>query len=408
MQKQNFTSPITAQPESGTSPDSAPFRTYLPALLIMTVIFFINFLARIILGPLLPAVEHDLGIDHSQSGSFFFLISLGYLVALIGSGFVSSQITHRRTIICSCAALGGALLLVVAGTSLTGMYPALLLLGLAAGIYLPSGVATITTFVDTRHWGKAFAVHEIAPNLSFVIAPLFAVSVLQWFSWRMSVGLIGVAALGAGGMFYLLGKGGRFAGEAPHPRAIQALLVQSPFWIMVILFGLGISATVGIYTMLPLYLVTERGFDLANANTLVSLSRIPTIATALFSGLVIDRLGPRRAIVLIFIVTGLMTVILGTVSTAWVSLAVFLQPILAVCFFPAGFAMLAAIAPPQSRNVAVSLAVPCGFLVGGGVVPGAIGMLADAGMFSLGIIIVGVCIFAGCFVALFLTTTQNR
>ena len=33
------------------------------------------------------------------------------------------------------------------------------------------------------------------------------------------------------------------------------------FWIMLMLFGLGVSSTVGIYAMLPLYLVSERGLD---------------------------------------------------------------------------------------------------------------------------------------------------
>jgi len=47
-------------------------------LLLLTSIFFVNFLARILLAPLMPAVESDLGLSHAEAGSFFLLVSLGY------------------------------------------------------------------------------------------------------------------------------------------------------------------------------------------------------------------------------------------------------------------------------------------------------------------------------------------
>jgi NNP family nitrate/nitrite transporter-like MFS transporter len=395
--------------EPGSLSPADSFRACLPVLLMLTTIFFINFLSRIILGPLLPNVEHDLGIDHTQSGGLFFFISAGYFLGLAGSGFLSSVISHRRTIISSCLVLGTTLLLIAVGSSFSVLSAALFLLGLATGIYLPSGIATISTCVDARIWGKAFAVHETAPNLAFVVAPLFAIGILQWFTWRTAIGILGFVALCAGCALSLLRfKGGQMTGEAPHPRAIRALFIQPAFWIMVILFCLGISSTVGLYSMLPLYLVTERGLSQSEANTFVSLSRIPTIATIFLAGLTIDRLGARKTMALVFLYTGFMTIMVGMASEAWISWAVFLQPLFAACFFPAGFSMLSAIAPPQSRNIAVSLAVPIGFLAGGGLVPSAIGMLADAGMFSFGIIMVGAAIFMGCFVALLLQVRSKN
>jgi len=379
----------------------------LPVLLMLTAIFFVNFLSRIILGPLLPAVENDLNIAHSQSGSFFVCISAGYFLGLVGSGFLSSKINHHRTIVFSCLLLGCTLMLLAILSAFSVINAALFLLGLATGVYLPSGVATISTCVDRQDWGKAFAVHETAPNLAFVIAPLFAIGVLQWFTWRTALGILGVLALIAGCLLHLSCKDSRLRGEIPHPRTVGALFAQPAFWIMVILFCLAISSTIGIYSMLPLYLVTELGFSPPEANSFVALSRIPTIAIVFLAGPVIDRLGARTAMVFIFLYTGIMTSILGVASAGWITPVIFLQPLLSVCFFPAGFSMLSAIAPPQSRNLAVSLAVPIGFLFGGGVVPGIIGVLADAKLFSVGIISTGAAIFLGCFVALLLRQSKS-
>ena len=41
------------------------------------------------------------------------------------------------------------------------------------------------------------------------------------------------------------------------------------FWLMVVLFALGMGAQVGVYTMLPLYLTEEKGMALDAANTLL-------------------------------------------------------------------------------------------------------------------------------------------
>lgn len=87
------------------------FLSQLGPLLFLVGIFFLNFISRIVLSPLLPTVEKDLRIGHEEAGSLFFIISFGYCIALLGSSFVSSRLTHRRTIILSTIALGGALLL---------------------------------------------------------------------------------------------------------------------------------------------------------------------------------------------------------------------------------------------------------------------------------------------------------
>jgi len=371
------------------------FRSHIPSLLFLTGIFFVNFLSRIILAPLLPAIEGDLNIGHGEAGSFFLFITLGYVVGIVGSGFVSSRLTHRRTIVISSVAIGGALFVVSLGPTLWGIRAGLMLLGLAAGLYLPSGIAALTSLVRARDWGKAVAIHELAPNLSFIAAPLVAEGLLLWFSWRGVIALMGVLAVLAGVAFIRLGKGGRFPGEAPSPQNFRVLIAQPAFWIMMALFSLAIGASLGVYTMLPLYLVAEQGFERSWANQLVAFSRIAGPAIALVAGWASDKVGPKRALGGVILATGVATVLLGMARGPWIVPFLFLQPMLAVCFFPAGFAALASIGPPHVRNVAVSFTIPVAFLVGGGAVPAGIGMMGGQGSFSLGIMLYGVLLLGG-------------
>jgi NNP family nitrate/nitrite transporter-like MFS transporter len=384
-------------PDAGSKPLQLQkaFRDQLPPLLLLTSIFFVNFLARIVLAPLMPAVESDLGLSHAEAGSFFLLVSLGYFTTILASSFITCRLTHKQTIISSNIALGFALLVTSLSTGLWGMRLGLIMVGMAAGPYIPSGIATLTTLIKSRDWGKAISIHELAPNLSFVLAPLVCETVLYWFSWRTVFMVLGITAFLLGGVFARFGRGGEFHGEFVGYASIKNFFSKPSFWIMVVLFSLGISSTLGVYTMLPLYLVTDHGMERNRANTLIALSRIASAATTLVGGWVTDRFGPKQILRVVFLMTGLMTIFIGFASSSWISVAVFLQPLVAVCFFPAGLAALSMVSSPKERNIMVSLTVPIAFLVGGGASPTLIGFFGDISSFGLGIALVGGLILMG-------------
>jgi NNP family nitrate/nitrite transporter-like MFS transporter len=279
---------------------------------------------------------------------------------------------------------------------MVGIRWGLILLGLAAGLYLPSGIATVTSIVlSPRDWGKAIAIHELAPNLSIMAAPLIAEGLMLWFPWRGVVALIGAAAVVAGMAFIRLGKGGQSRGETPSPQTLRLLFAQPAFWVMMALFSLAIGASFGVFTMLPLYLVAERGFERSAANQLVAFSRLAGPVVVFVAGWTADKVGPKRALGGILLATGMATALLGMVRGAWIVPVMFLQPMLALCFFPAGFAALANIGPPDARNVAVSFSIAVAFLVGGGAIPAGIGMMGEKGSFALGFVLVGVLLAGG-------------
>lgn len=387
---------------------SVPFRSFVFPILFLASLFFLNFVARIIPAPLMPAIESDLGIGHTQAGSMFLIISFGYFVAILGSGFVSARISHRKTIALSAISLGLALVATAFSTNLWAIRLGLLLIGLASGLYLPSGLSTVTSLVPPRDWGKAISIHELAPNVSFVAAPLLAELLLLALPWRGVFLLIGLFSLVMGFAFLRFGRGGDFPGQAPSFAALGILVRDPSFWIMLILFCLGISVALGIYTMLPLYLVSEHGIGRSLANTYVSLSRVSCIPMAFVSGWANDRFGPKRTLGVILALSGLLLVLLGNVGGSGIVLVVFLQPLVAACFFPPAIAAVSSIGPAHIRSVSISLTIPLAFLVGGGLIPTVIGYVGEAGSFGLGISMVGVLTLLGAVLSQFLRIEISR
>lgn len=356
------------------------------------------------MAPLMPIIEEDLNISHGAAGSLFLLTSLGYFPGIIGSGFISSRLNHRRTIFLSSAILGIALLGISQCNNLWSIRIGLIIMGFFAGFYIPSGIATLTAMVSSRHWGKALAIHELAPTLSFLAAPLISEALADRLPWRGIVGLLGAIALLLAVGFLRFGKGGDFFGEAPGLKSFKIILAERGFWIMVLLFGLAVGGTMGIYAMLPLYLVVEKGLERNWANTLVAASRVAVPAVTFLSGWATDFFGAKKMLFGVFWSAGMMTILLGMTEGKWLVIFIFLQPLMCSSFFPAGFAALSKAVPSAVQNVAVSFTTPFGFLIGGGLIPALIGMAGDAGNFSLGILFVGLLMFSAGFLPHFLMT----
>jgi len=370
-------------------PIPEPFSAKAGAVFFIAVLFFLNFLARFIFAPLMPFVEDDLHITHAQAGSLFLFISSGFAVAQFGSGFVSSRLTHRRTLILSAITVGIGLLLLGFVRSLSGIRVALIILGLAAGLHIPSALATITATVRRQDWGKALGVHSSAPTLGLVLGPLLVAALMGFVSWRTLIILLGAFSLFAGMAFLVFGKCGDFPGDAPRPSLLKQIIRLPSFWIIIVLFVMALGGSVGIFTVLPLYLITERGMDKTFANTVLGFAQISGFLAALAGGWFADRAGPKRAMAILLTAGGAANIFLGVSSDRWLLIVLFVQPALTGSFFPGAFSALSRIVPPNLRSVVASVAIPVAFLIGVGVFPALYGYLGQTHSFGLGFVLAG-------------------
>ena len=74
---------------------------------------------------------------------------------------------------------------------------------------------------------------------------------------------------------------------------------------------------------------------------------------------------------------------------------VFLQPALIACYFPAGFAALSRIVQPDYRSLATSWVTPTAFVLGGGLLPSALGYMGQLYSIGTGILLAGIIVIAG-------------
>lgn len=367
----------------------APLGRERPLVAFLVFIFFLNMLSRLGLAPLMPGIERDLAIGHGQAGSFFLVLSLGYGLGLFGSTFLSSRLCHHRMIVLSSLAVGVTLIVFSGRHSLWAFRLSLIALGLSGGLYLPSSVATLTGFIRQRDWGKALAIHQLAPNLAYISAPLAADIGLMWFSWRMVLAGYGAASILMGLLFWRYRYAGDFCGQPISFGLIGRLLSDRTMWFLVLLFSLALGVNQGVFAMMPLYLTAERGFSPAWANRLIALSRLMAFGAPLAAGWISDWRGLKPVLYVTLATAGTTTLFMGLAPSSWLGLGLVLQAMTGVCLFPLGFNILSRITSPDTRSVAVAVAVPMAHFIGAGLVPTVLGLFGDAGRFGLGLAVLG-------------------
>ncbi|MHB0979211.1 MAG: MFS transporter [Thermoleophilia bacterium] len=372
-----------------TCPTAEPFRDVAGSVVFVTGLFFLTFLGRFIFSPLMPTIGSEIDITPGQVGSVFFLGSLGGLVGSLAAGSVSTRVDHRGSFI--VAAFGIAVVLVVSATagSVWALRAAMFALGAFSGLNQPSVVAVITAMVQRQDWGKALSVQQAAPPLGLVAAPLVAVTLLTILSWQVSLVAVGLFVALAGVVLLRFRGLGEFPGDPPRLRLVGPILRGRSFWLMVGLMALGMGAQVGVYTMLPLFLTQEKLMTTAGANALLGVANLPPLAMVFVAGWVTDHVGERWAMFGALALTGAASVLLGVGDGLWLRVGIFLLPAFAVCFFPPAFSALSRIVQPNLRSVAAALAPPIAFILGGGLLPVALGYMGEHHTFGRGIVFAG-------------------
>lgn len=381
-------------------PVPEPFSNMIWNILFLTLLFFLTFIARFIFSPLMPEIVQRLGINQGQAGSIFLIGSVGTGVGSISSSWIAARLQHKWTMVLAIILAGLALVVLYFTATLQAIRVAMLIMGFSAGMLMPSCVATITAIVSRQDWGKALAVQQTAPPMALLLGPLLAVVMAAWFAWTTTLAYLGIAIILIGLLFAWLGKVGTFPGDPPNVALVKPIFGIRSFWLMVILIALGIGSQIGIYAMLPLYLVTERGMSAESANTILGFSQISALFMTFVSGWISDRIGEKRTILIFLALAGFVTLLIGNMSGMWLKVVVFLQPALIVCFFPPGFAALSRIVQPNLRSLVTSFGPPIAMVVGAGVLPAFLGYMGETYSISLGLSIIGVVVIIGAFLAL--------
>ena len=371
------------------------FRDKIGMTLFLSLLLYLCFVGRVLFGPLMPEIQNDLGFSNIQSGYLFLTITFGMLAAALCSGMISSRLNHSGALRLSAWLLGVALMQFLFVESLWAISLVMIAIGFAGGLHMPSAVPTITAEIQKSDWGRGLAVHQLAPPLSFISAPLIAALLLEWLTWREVLLVWGTLSLISAGFYSYFGEGGDFPGKPLNFSNLKKLYKLPSFWMLMLLFSMAMAGNAGIFSMLPLFFVKERGFELGDANLLLGLSQLAGLSVVFFAGMLADKFGVKLMMGVSLCGAALLTVAIGLLEGIPLIVALFLQSAVLTAFFPTGFAAMARVSHPSLRSVTSAVGTSVAFLLGAGGVPLVIGHMGTFSTFSAGIILTGVYMLVG-------------
>ena len=382
-------------------------KKHMPQLLLLVAVVFCTFFSRLLISPLLLTVSEDLEINYARATSLFLLTSVGYILALFFSGFISARITHHWTIVLATALTAFSLALIGLSEDVVILSLGFVLLGMGPGFYPASGIPMITSLVGLKHLGKGMAVVDTGINFAFILTPIAAAVLLPVMSWRLlfltgSVMVIMVSILNA-----CFGKAGHFRGTPPNYHNLSVIFRNRAFWVVTCWIGLLSAATIGIFAILPSFLVLDRGMDQEFVNAIVGSSRVSGLFVLYAAAWLGDHWGRRQIIPMVFLCSGVFTFSLGISEGSLLFLCVFVQPLFGAAFFPSTFAFLSENVSREHQNVAIALVVGIGNICGVGIFPFLMGLLETAGLARWGFMGLGVLMLSSLSLMFFLPAKAN-
>lgn len=351
-------------------------------------IWFMNFSIRTVFSPLLPLIEDEFAIQHAQASSFFVYNALGYGTALILAGLFAGRLGYKRSIIFSMVLAAVAFFLIPFVKSFGVLCFLSLVLGLASGIYLPSIIPLITHCFEIRSWGKAIAIHDSAASVSIFAAPFIALFFLSFTTWRSIFDFFGAVTVINLIIFWFIAKELRI--DRPLPSTTDHLLRQRPLWIIALIWIFASGTNLGVYFILPLYLIKELHLESVYANEIFGISRIGGVFVAIAVGFIVDRFSLKKTMFILVLVTGILTVCLTFTQGRALEIFLFLQAAVGFGFFPVGLVAISRLFREEMRGMATGYIVTLGVVFGLGVIPYLLGVAGDYWSFRLGIFTLGV------------------
>jgi NNP family nitrate/nitrite transporter-like MFS transporter len=298
----------------------------------------------------------------------------------------------KRVVIASCVGIGVVFLLVQWADRYLAFHGVFFLLGLAAGGYSPAMIPIIAETYDSRHWGKVLGIYDTAASSSVFVVPLLVTFGLHFFSWRTLLLIPAIAAVILPIGFWKVAIEPRPTVSSQRGRILD-LFKKRSVWVLGVLWMAASASYAGLYSILPLFLINERGLVFDHANTLIGISKAGGLFFSIASGFLVDRYGYRRLIIFSLLSTGLSTIALGLAPSLTVlMIALVLQGTLSNVFFPAALAAIPHLNPPSDRSAATGIIFFFAVIFGNGISPFVLGVTADYLSFQIGIVGLGILI----------------
>jgi MFS family permease len=358
---------------------TAPERRTLGAIAAAHAVSHLHIL---VLPPLFPLLQAQLGVGFIELGLSITLFSIVSALTQAPMGFVVDRIGPRRVLAAGLVLGGAAFILLGLRLSYTGVLLAGAMAGLANAVYHPSDYAILNSEIAAPRMGRAFSLHTFAGFAGGAVAPFMMLGLAAWLGLSGALVIAGAVGWAAAAWLWLTSPPDPV--KAPPAKAVagQPTRVLNGTVISLTGFFVLISLSIGGMNAFAIAaLVAAGGMGLGMASTALTALLAGSAGGVLLGGALADRVRRHGLVAMAgFGAAGVLTIAIGLLPMpALLVVAVLgLAGVLSGMCMPSRDMMVRAAAPPGQAG-AVFGVVSTGFNIGGMIAPPMFGWLVDSG-----------------------------
>lgn len=349
----------------------------------------VSHLHIMVLPALLPLLPAAMDVGFVELGLAIALFNIVSALVQAPLGFAVDRFGARRVLVAGLLLGSTAYVSMAIVPGYAWLLVAMVLAGLANGVYHPADYALLAQGIDSQRMGRAFSVHTFAGFLGGAIAPALLLGIAALSSTRWAFAAAGLLGFAAVAILWIGGPTPRVA-SAPSaaapatgaPKAARALSVFTPAVMVLTLLYVLLNLSTGAIEKFSVSALTQGwAVPLTWANAALTAFLFTSAFGVLAGGFVADRT-TRHGLVAAGAFFG-AGVLVATVALNDLPPLV-LVPVMAVAGFLTGLItpsrdMLVRAAAPAGAEGKVFGIVSTGFNIGGVIGPILFGWLLDHG-----------------------------
>jgi len=276
-------------------------------LLMLCLVYVLNFLDRSLLSILAKPIQDTLHISDGQLGRIGGLyFAIFYCFISIPVGWIADRTNRAWVLAIACALWSGATMACGLAANYTQLVLARMTVGVGEAGGVPPSYAIISDYFPPGRRGTALGLYNLGPGIGAALGVAFGASIAAVYSWRDAFLVLGSLGLFAAlFIVFIVREPVRGGLDAPAPDSVT--IPKSGFFATLKMFlsrkalvlaALGSGATqivtYGAGGFATLFLMREKGMTLSEVAIWYALVLVVSTSAGIFvSGRVIDRFARR-------------------------------------------------------------------------------------------------------------------
>jgi MFS family permease len=361
-------------------------------LALVTVGGLINYVANMLIPPLLPILQEEFSITSFEAGLLVTGYMGAYALAQIPSGLLGEKFGRRRVMVTGMAGSAVTSLLVAFSHTYVQVLLLRILFGGFSGNYYTPATSFLAQRFNEKERGTAQGILMMGVPAGTALAPLLAIPVSEQWGWRISFLLVALAGIAISILFYALTE------EKKEPTHMRDQYVWSSHIFIIGICAFFTGATVfGFLTFFPKFLLFE-GLELGTASFVFSMLAVSGFISVPGCGRLSDILGRFRVLIGLFAVLVMSLVGFLVLPVHFFIVLVIPTGAALYGYVPPMMAFVADLSPPKARGFWIGYLNTMAF-VGAAFGSAAAGMILDHYTYSellqffIVLVLIALCIY---------------